>query len=485
MDGRPGSPPGSPSGERLARFLAASSPAEALAIWLEPRADDPRPARADLVRRLLLDVADIDDLLTSQVDAILHHERFAALEAAWRGLAWLCEEVEDPDRVHVRVLDLSWRELARDLERAIDFDHSNLFRKVYSAEFGTPGGQPFGVLLGDYRVCHRPSAATPQDDVAALRSISRVAAAAFAPFLCSIHPAFLGMEDFADFERHVDLERTFAQVEYGPWRAFRADEDARFVGLLLPHLRLRAPWEDTPRRADGFRYRESNRHGGLLGNPIWAFGSVLVRAFARTSWLADIRGVVSDVDGGGLVVGPVQESFATDRPGTVPKPVTEVVISDVLERQLADQGLIALTHCPGTSLAAFYSIPSVKRTETLETPEATVNARLGTMLHYLLCVSRFAHYLKVLGRDKVGSFWTPEECETFLNDWLHPYTTSNPDMDPQMLARYPLREARAEVSEFPGKPGVYRCVVHLRPHFQLDQMSSSVRLVTELVAAVR
>jgi type VI secretion system ImpC/EvpB family protein len=480
--------PRGPGRERLERFLAAATPVDALVAWIDLGAEEARPAlvRARL-RRIPHDLVALDELLAAQVDAILHHPQFQQLEAAWRGLRWLTEQVEDPERVRVRVLDASWRELVRDLERALDFDHSSLFRKVYSAEFGTAGGHPFGVLLGDYQVRHRPGPDWPFDDVGALRSLAGVAAAAFAPFVCAIHPAFLGLDAFAELERRVDFARVFQQVEYTQWNSLRAMEDSRFLGLLLPRVLLRRPWADSPEHAHGFRYREgaSSARNRLFGNAIWAFGAVLVRAFGQSGWLAGIRGVERGVEGGGLVLGPVQESFATDSPGTAPKPITDVVITDDGEKGLADLGLIPLAHCHGTSLAAFYSIPSVKKPEVLSTPLATVNARLSTLLHYLLCVSRFAHYLKVLGRDKIGTFWTPEECERFLNDWLIEYTTSNEELSSELQAEYPLREAKAEVREIAGKPGVYRCVIHLRPHFQLDQMSSTVKLVTELASAGR
>jgi type VI secretion system ImpC/EvpB family protein len=475
-----------PKPERVGRFLAAPSDAEALGIWLALAPGEVPPSHEPLRHRLARDVATLDALIAHQVDTLLHDPRFQQLEATWRGLHWLCECVEDPDRVHIKILDLAWRQLVRDM--AIDFDHSSLFKKVYSNEFGMPGGQPFGVLLGDYAIHLRPSEDWPFDDVGALHGLAQVAAAAFAPFLCAPHPSLFGLDSFGELARPIDFERVFRQEEYLKWNALRAQDDARFVGLLLPRILLRKPWSDEPAHTYGFRYEEGRSPAGqrrLFGNPIWAFGAVLVRTFTQSGWLAGIRGVERGVLGGGLVVGPVHESFLSGAPGSVPKPITEVVITDEREKELADLGFIPLAHCHGTSLAAFYSVPSAKKPELLSKPEAAVNARLSTMLHYMLCVSRFAHYLKVIGRDKVGSYGAPEDCERELNDWLHRYTNADEDPGPELAARLPLREARAEVRELPGKPGAYSCVIHLRPHFQLDQMSSSIKLVTELAVAAR
>jgi len=360
-----------------------------------------------------------------------------------------------------------------------------LFRKVYGAEFGSPGGQPFGILLGDYRLRHAPSADSPTDDIGALRALSQVAAAAFAPFVASIDPSLLGLEDFGELERRIDLGRVFAQHEYTRWNSFRSTEDARFVGLVLPRILLRRPWTDSPEHAHGFRYRETRgaRSARLFGNAVWALGAVLVRAFTETGWPAAIRGVEQGVEGGGLVIGPELELFTTDARGDSPKPITDVILTDTLEKELSDLGFIPLVHCHGTSLAAFYGTNSAQKPAIHTDRKASVNARLSSLLHYMLCVSRFAHYLKVIGRDKVGSFATAREFEGFLNDWLMRYASSSEDLSSELLAEYPLREGRAQVSEIPGRPGVYRCVIHLRPHFQVDQMSSTVKLVTEMAAA--
>lgn len=469
----------------LEAFLAAGTTAEALIAWLPLEPGDALPDRARIRRRLAHDLVAIDETLTAQVDAILAHPALQALEASWRGLSWLCESIEDPRRVPVRVLNASWRELVK--ESAIDHDQSTLFRRVHNDEFDMPGGKPFGVLLGDYALRPGVSEDWPTDDIGTLRSLSQVAAAAFAPWVSSIHPSFLGLESFADLERRIDLGQIFAQHEYTRWNAFRAKKEARFVGLLLPRLLLRKPWPDSPEHAYGFRYRdrrgEESRY--LFGNAVWAFGVVLARAFAATGWPAAIRGVQPGVEGGGLVVGPTQESFGTDAEGDAEKPITDVIVTDALEKELSDLGFLPLAHCHGTALAAFYGMSSAQKPEARARDEAGVNARLSSLLHYMLCVSRFAHYLKVIGRDKIGSFANSEECERFLNDWLLPYTNPSEDAGSELQAKCPLREGRVVVSELPDRSGAYQCTFYLRPHFQVDQMSSTVELDTRLAAPRR
>jgi type VI secretion system protein ImpD len=480
----------------LCERLAASGEGEALALCLGLAPGDPPPGRDALVDRLALAIAAIDELLGAQLDAVLHHPRLQALEAAWRGVLRLIEQVDDEDRIKIRLLDVTWKELVRDLERAIEFDQSHLFRKVYSAEFGTPGGEPYGVLIGDYEIRHRRSREHPEDDVGALRAIAEVAAAAFAPFIAAAHPSLFGLDSFREMERPIDFSGNFRTPEFAAWNGMRRAEDTRFVGLVLPRILMRAPYRDDPTRAGGFPYREdvsaADGSGHLWGSAAWAFGEVLIRTFAESGWLAGIRGVERDAETGGLVTSLPAESFRTDRPGLVPKGAVEVQLTAGQEKELGELGFIALTHCHGTPYAAFYGNQAVhapgsgspgsggagRGTHTV----AEISAKLSSMLQYMFCVSRFAHYIKVIARDKVGSFSRAEDIEDLLRKWLIDYATSNENASAEMQARYPLRDAGVEVRDVPGRPGVYQTVIHLRPHYQLDQMTSSVKLVTELFA---
>lgn len=471
-----------PASGRLDRFLAERSWPEALRLWfgsLEPYHD-----RNRILQAIDRDIAWIDALLTEQVNAILQHPRLQRLEASWRSLRYLVDLSDGIEGVKLRVLNIGWSELCRDLERAIEFDQSQLFNKVYSEEFGTPGGEPFGVLIGDYEVQHRRGPGHPTDDVAALKALSSVAAAAFAPCILGCTPVMFGLDSFSELGLPIDLQAIFGQREYDRWKGFQATEDARFIGLTVPHMLVRRPRRDDGSRVDGFRFRESAsgaRGGGYLwGNAAYAFAAVLIRAFASSGWFADIRGTRRDDLGSGIVAGLPLDSFETDSPGIAVKCSTDVSISERQEKELSDLGFIPLSRAANTEYSVFYSNQSAQLQKHYDNPVATVNARLSTMLQYMMCVSRFAHYLKVIGRDRIGSFTTPDACESFLQRWLHNYCVGNDDAAPEVKARYPLRDGKVRVRELPGKPGIYQCTVHLQPHFQLDQVLSHFKLVTEL-----
>jgi type VI secretion system ImpC/EvpB family protein len=469
----------------LDQFHSEPSPWRALAWWLDRRGVHPgRLTGRQLTRLLSRDIAGLDALLTRQVNAILHHPAFQKLEASWRGLRYLVEQVPEGENIKVRVLNVSWKELTRDLDRALEFDQSQLFRKVYGEEFGTPGGEPFGVLLGDYEIHNKPGPDHPFDDTGALVKISAVAAAAFAPFIAGAHPSLLELICFTELERPSNLSRTFEQVDYLKWRALRQTEDARFLGLTLPRVLMRLPYGDDNTRKDGFRFREDvedpDRRGFLWGNASYAFGAVLVRAFADCGWFAEIRGVPREAVGGGLVTGLPVYSFHTDKTHVAPRSSTNVNLTDLVEKDLSEFGFIPLCHCPDTELAAFYSNPSLQRPQVYDEVAATMNARLSAMLQYMLCVGRFAHYLKVLARDKIGSIGEPRELEELLHRWLLKYVLSGSEDSETAKAQYPLRDAKVQVREHPGKPGSYLSVIHLQPHFQLDVVTTGVRLTTEL-----
>ncbi|MCA9174397.1 MAG: type VI secretion system contractile sheath large subunit [Planctomycetales bacterium] len=472
----------------LERLMRADSFAESLRLYAEASGKDlARTSLRQLARAINRDVAKIDRLLNGQVNAILHHPRFQKLEGSWRGLQFLASQVSDSAAVKIRVLDVSWKELVRDIDRSIEFDQNRLFKKIYSDEFGTPGGTPYSVLLGDYEIRPRPRPGQPMDDLDALQSISQVAAAAFSPFIASAHPSLLGLDSFTELQRPMDLEAIIDQPEFVKWRRLRREADSRFVGLVLPRVLMRRPYTQAA-EPHGFVFREEVDTGGapknyLWGNAVYAFGAVLIRAFTQSGWLADIRGVRQDLDEGGIVTGLPTHSFGTDRAGVVTKTSTEVAITDEQENDLAELGMMPLCDCRDTEYSAFYSNPSVQKPELYDDPDVTKNAKISSMLHYMLCVSRIAHYIKVIGREKVGSFMEAGDCEAFLNDWIQKYVTQDDDASPEVKARYPLREAHVEVREHPGKPGTYACVVRMQPHYQLDDMSTSINLTTELAPA--
>jgi type VI secretion system protein ImpD len=399
-------------------------------------------SRAALLQALDRAVAEIDEQLSRQLDAILHHRRFQRLEASWRSLRTLVRLADSYENTKIRVLHMPWAELCRDLERAIEFDQSQIFQKIYSEEFGMPGGEPFGLLVGDYEVTHRRTADHPTDDIAALRGMTQVAAAALAPFVVA----------------------AAATLPYG-------DDGTRF---------------------DDFCYCEAvdddDASAHLWASAAYAFAAVVMRSFGGSGWFVDMRGARREriLSGdrlqphGGLVTHLPRPAHPTDRTELAVKYSTDVALSERQEKDLSDLGFIPLVKAHHTAFSVFYSNQSVQSARQYESATATANARISTMLQYMLCVGRFAHYVKVIARDRVGSFSTPEQCEDYLTKWLREYCNGNSNPSPELMARCPLRQARVQVSEPPGRPGSYQCVIHLRPHSQVDQIVSEFKLVTEL-----
>jgi type VI secretion system protein ImpD len=473
----------------LDAFLGEERVGRALQAWFGDAASMlvAHGKRDALAQALARDIAALDEQISAQLNAILQHPRFRALESSWRGVQYLTTQAQDYERVLVRVLNAAWAEITRDLEKAVDFDQSSLFQRIYSDEFGMPGGQPYGILVVDHAVRHRSSADAPTDDVGALRALSQIAAASFAPTVLGASPRLLGLDDLAELGQPFDIETALRGAEYARWNAMRATEDARFVGIVLPRILLRQPYREADPRVEGFVYRAAAGPAEPGGGHLWgcgafAFAAVAMRAFDRYGWFAEIRGVPRDQDDGGLVPGLVPHDFDTDAPHVAARRPVEVEVSDRFEKAFGDSGLITLVPCPYTDEIAFLGNASLHDAPHMGGPVAEVNARLSTMLQYVLCVSRFSHYVKVIARDRIGAYTTPAMIETYLADWLRNYSIGNDDASLDMKARYPLRETSVSIREIAGKPGSLSCIVHLRPHFQLDQVTSSFRLYTELTA---
>ncbi len=437
-------------------------------------------ARRALRRRIDRAVAAIDTMLSGQVDAILVHPRFAALEAAWRGIAWLVQGLGADGLSRLRLFDARWAELVRDFERSVDVEHSALFDIVYNQEFDMPGGVPFSIILALYAVQHRPSRDHPGDDVGALRMLAQVAAAAFAPIVMDGAPGLFGLDGFAELDRRQSIAADFRQPDYLRLHSLQQMPDSRFLGLVVPRVRLRGSWRGRSAGDIGFRYDADDRQV-LWGPGALAFGDICLRAFRDHRWLAAIRGTVRDRLEGGVVATLPPVDFATDAPGKVLKPPVEVHVSETIDRELAEAGFIAIRRVKDTPFLAIHNMPSLHRPARVFGSEvARVNERLGTMLNYILCVARFAHYIKVIGREWIGSFQSATECELRLQRWLNDYTSGGDDMDYDAKARFPLREGRITVADIAGKPGAYECRVALKPHFQLDQVVSEFHLVTTI-----
>lgn len=419
-------------------------------------------------------IAEIDRLISRQLNEIMHHPDFQRLEGTWRGLQYLLGQTETGTMLKIKVFNTTKKELLKDLQRAPEFDQSALFKKVYEEEYGVFGGAPFGALLGDFHFDKSGQ------DIELLEKVSEVAAAAHAPFLTGASAGMFNLEDYTQLDAPRDLAKIFDTTEYAKWKAFRESEDSRYVALTAPRMLLREPYGKDTVPIEAFDYEEEvdgTEHDKYLwGNAAWALGSRVTQAFAKHGWCATIRGVES----GGLVEGLPVHNFKTDSGDIAMKCPTETQITDRREKEMADLGFVPLVHAKGTPNAAFFSVQSAQKPKVYDSDAATANARISAQLPYIFAVSRFAHYLKAMMRDKIGGYMSRSEAQTFLNNWIANYVVSNEDASADMKAKRPLREARIDVVDVPGKPGAYRAVAFLRPHFQLDELSVSMRLVADL-----
>ncbi|MCB1035541.1 MAG: type VI secretion system contractile sheath large subunit [Acidobacteria bacterium] len=419
-------------------------------------------------------IAELDKLLSDQVNEILHHPDLQKLEASWRGLHFLVKNTETGPKLKLLVLCASRQEVQKDLVSASDFDQSQLFKKIYEEEYGTFGGSPFSVLVGDYEISRSAK------DQVFLAKIAEVAAAAHAPFITGADPQLFDMDSFTELGNPRDLAKVFESTELAKWRSFRDSDDSCYVSLVLPHILLRLPYGPENLEVEEFDMIEdtdgSDHSRYLWGNAAWALAQRITNAFANHGWTAAIRGV----EGGGKVEGLPTHTFKSDEGDIVLKCPTEIAITDRRENELNKLGFISLCHCKGTDYAAFFGSQTAHKPKTYDTDAANANALISARLPYILAASRFAHYLKVICRDKIGSFQSQGRLSTVLNSWINQYILATDEAGQDLKAKYPLREARIDVSELADRPGAFRAVVFLRPHFQLEELTASIRLVAEL-----
>jgi type VI secretion system protein ImpC len=418
-------------------------------------------------------IRSIDELLSRQLSLIMHAAQFQTLEASWRGLYYLVSETSSGTMLRIKVLGVSKEELLKDFERAAEVEQSALFKKVYEEEYGTFGGLPYGALIGDYEFGKDPR------DIALLRYVSEVAAIAHAPFIAAPGPSLFGWDSFDQMAGVRDVSKIFDRAECAGWRSFRESPNSKYVGLTIPRMLMRLPYGDNGRIVEAFRFEEDLDQSGknfLWANAAYAYGVCLTTAFAMHSWCAAIRGV----EGGGLILDLPCWTFITDEGEKAMKCPVEIAITDRREKELADLGFMPLVHCKNTEYAAFFTANSCHQPPMYDDAGAKANARLEVQLPYIMTTSRFAHYLKALTRDRVGSFFSRGECERFLNGWISKYVSTDDHGSPTVKAQFPLRDARIEVVENREQPGAYVAVAFLRPHFQLDELSVSLRLVVQL-----
>ncbi len=429
-------------------------------------------------------IAAIDAKMSEQLNAIMHDPKFLKLEGTWRGLHYLVQNSETGTALKIRVINLPKRELNRDLTRAIEFDQSQLFKKIYENEFGTPGGEPYGALIGDYEWSNHP------DDIETLRLMSNIAAGAFAPFISAAGAGMFGFDDWTELSKPRDLAKIFETTEYTKWRGFRDSEDSRFVNLVMPRVIARVPYGKETKPIDEFAYEEApldaqgkskamDHSNYCWSNAAYVMGTRLTDAFARTGFCTAIRGA----EGGGKVENLPTHVFLSDDGDADAKCPTEIGITDRREFELSNQGFLPLCHYKNTDYAVFFGGQTAQKPKKYDRPEATANAAISARLPYMMATSRFAHYLKVMARDKIGSFMERGNVEAWLNRWIQNYVNTNENAGQDMKARFPLREARVEVKEIPGKPGSYNAIAYMRPWLQMEELTTSMRMVASIPKA--
>ncbi|PHM28598.1 type VI secretion system contractile sheath large subunit [Xenorhabdus budapestensis] len=431
----------------------------------------------DTYRTIQSLIAEIDTKISQQMNHILHYDEFQTLEGAWRGLHYLVNNTETDEMLKIRVMCLSKKELSNTLKRfkGVSWDQSPLFKKIYEAEYGQFGGEPFGCLVGDYYFDHTAP------DVELLRQISQISASAHCPFISGAAPSVMQMKSWQELANPRDLTKIFQNTEYAPWRSLRESEDVRYIGLALPRFLSRLPYGALTNPVDNFNFEE-NTEGPTHENYTWANAAYAMavninRSFKLYGWCTSIRGVES----GGIVENLPCYTFPSDDGGVDMKCPTEIAISDRREAELAKNGFIPLLHRKNTDMAAFIGAQSLQKPSEYYDPDATANANLSARLPYLFACCRFAHYLKCIVRDKIGTFQERSDMERWLNEWITHYVDGDPVNSSQLTkAKKPLAAAEVLVEEIESNPGYYQAKFFLRPHYQLEGLTVSLRLVSKL-----
>jgi type VI secretion system protein ImpC len=432
---------------------------------------------SDVIVSIEAMIAELDKRMSEQINAVLHHADFQQIESAWRGLHHLVNNTETDEMLKIRVMNVSKNDLGKTLKRfkGTAWDQSPVFKKVYEEEYGQFGGEPFGCLVGDYYFDHSPP------DVELLGEMSKVAASAHAPFIAAAGPTLMQMTSWQELANPRDLTKIFGTPEYAAWRSLRDSEDARYIGLAMPRFLARLPYGAKTSPVEEFNFEEETG-GGEHGNYTWANSAYAMavninRSFKMYGWCSSIRGIES----GGSVEGLPTHTFPTDEGGVAMKCPTEIAISDRREAELAKNGFMPLVHRKNSDFAAFIGAQSLQKPAEYDDPDATANANLAARLPYLFACSRFAHFLKCIVRDKVGSFKEKEDMARWLNDWIMNYVDGDPaNSSQEVKARRPLAAAEVTVEEIPGNPGYYSSKFFLRPHYQLEGLTVSLRLVSKL-----
>ncbi|MEQ1759512.1 MAG: type VI secretion system contractile sheath large subunit [Vicinamibacterales bacterium] len=435
---------------------------------------------ADVVKSIEAMIAEIDLKLSAQINLILHQAEFQQLEGAWRGLHHLVTNTETDEMLKIRFMNIGKKDLGKTLRRykGVSWDQSPLFKSLYEAEYGQLGGFPYGCLVGDYHFDHTAP------DVELLGEMAKIAAAAHAPFIAGAAPSVMQMESFQELANPRDLTKIFTTPEYAAWRSLRESEDSRYLGLAMPRFLARLPYGAKTDPVEEFDFEEDTSAGDhsryTWANSAYAMATNITRSFKLYGWCSRIRGVES----GGAVEGLPAHTFPTDDGGVDMKCPTEIAISDRREAELAKNGFMPLIHRKNTDFAAFIGAQSLQKPQEYMDPDATANANLSARLPYLFASCRFAHYLKCIVRDKIGSFKERDDMQVYLQNWIMNYVDGDPaHSNESTKAQKPLAGAEVEVTEIEGNPGYYAAKFHLRPHYQLEGLTVSLRLVSRLPSA--
>jgi len=431
---------------------------------------------ADALKTISGIIAELDRKLSEQINLIIHHEDFKALEGSWRGLHHLVSNTETDETLKIRVMNIAKNDLKKTLKKfeGNAWDQSPIFKRLYEDEFGSPGGQPYGALIGDYQFDHSP------EDVKLLGNMAQIASAMHAPFIAGAAPGVLGMDSWQELSNPRDLTKIFQTAEYAAWRSLRESEDARYIGLAMPRFLARLPYGAKTVPLEEFSFEEdtegADHNKYTWSNAAYAMGANITRSFKTYGWCARIRGTES----GGMVEGLPVHSFPTDDGGVDMKCPTEIAITDRREAELAKNGFMPLSHYKNTDFAVFIGAQSLQKPAVYDDPDATANANLAARLPYLFSTCRFAHYLKCMVRDKVGSFKERGDMEAWLNKWIKQFCVDSKIASESDKARRPLADAEVKVEEVAGNPGYYSSKFFLRPHYQLEGLTVSLRLVSKL-----
>ena len=431
----------------------------------------------DALRSIESIIAALDAKLTEQINEIMHTEDFQKLESAWRGLHYLVNNTETDEMLKIRVLNISKNDLGKTLKkfRGTAWDQSPIFKKVYEEEYGQFGGAPYGVMIGDYQFDHSPQ------DVQLLSDMAQVASAAHAPFITAAAPTVLGMDSWSELANPRDLTKIFGTPEYAAWRSLRESEDSRYIGLCMPRFLARLPYGSKTEPVEEFAFEEdvggADSERFCWANAAYAMATNITGAFKHYGWCTRIRGIES----GGAVEGLPSYTFPTDDGGVDMKCPTEIAISDRREAELAKNGFMPLIHKKNSDFAAFIGAQSLQKPQEYDDPAATANANLAARLPYLFASCRFAHYLKCMVRDKIGSTKTKAQLESWLQNWLMQFVDGSPDMSSEEYkATHPLAEASVQLEANEENPGYYSAKFYLRPHYQLEGLTASLRLVSRV-----